>query len=85
MNQDPASEQTENHYKGLQAKVADAVRLEILLNCRIYSGNMYFPQIPDHCMSVMLTYIILFSPDSVQLENKKIIEKIQVKEKIFVV
>ena len=28
MNQDPANEQTENHYKGLQAKVADAVRLE---------------------------------------------------------
>ena len=33
-------------------------------------------------MSVMMTYIILFSPDSVQLENKKIIEKIQVKENI---
>ena len=29
MNQDPANEQTENHYKGLQAKVADAVRLQI--------------------------------------------------------
>ena len=32
MNQDPANEQTENHYKGLQAKVADAVRLETLLS-----------------------------------------------------
>lgn len=32
-------------------------------------------------MSVMMTYIILFSPDSVQLENKKLIEKIQVKER----
>lgn len=55
--QDPATEETENHYRSLQAKVADAIR--------------------DHCMSVMMTYIILFSPDSVQLENKKLIEKIQ--------
>jgi len=55
--QDPANEQTENHYKGLQAKVADAIL--------------------DHRMSVLMTYIILFSSDSVQLENKKMIEKIQ--------
>ena len=34
-------------------------------------------------MSVLMTYIILFSSDSVQLENKKMIEKIQVKIKIF--
>ena len=32
----------------------------------------------DHLTSVMMTYIILFSPDFVQLENKKIVEKIQV-------
>lgn len=31
----------------------------------------------DHLTSVMMTYIILFSPDFVQLENKKIVEKIQ--------
>ena len=37
----------------------------------------------DHRMSVLMTYIILFSSDSVQLENKKIIEKIQVKIAIF--
>ena len=30
MNQDPATEETENHYRSLQAKVADAVRLETL-------------------------------------------------------
>ena len=29
MNQGSANEQTENNYKGLQAKVADAVRLQI--------------------------------------------------------
>jgi len=33
--------------------------------------------VSDHLTSVMMTYIILFSPDFVQLENKKIVEKIQ--------
>jgi len=33
--------------------------------------------VADHLTSVMMTYIILFSPDFVQLENKKIVEKIQ--------
>ena len=35
-------------------------------------------KVVDHLTSVMMTYIILFSPDFVQLENKKIVEKIQV-------
>ena len=48
MNKDPASEQTENHYKGLQAKVADAVRLETLLNCEIYFGLYYSDSGPLH-------------------------------------
>jgi len=33
--------------------------------------------IEDHVTSVMMTYIILFSSDFVQLENKKMVEKIQ--------
>ena len=34
-------------------------------------------------MSVMMTYVILFSSDFVQLENKKLIEKIQVKKQFY--
>ena len=34
-------------------------------------------------MSVMMTYVILFSSDFVQLENKKLIEKIQVKKNFY--
>ena len=33
--------------------------------------------------SVMMTYIILFSSDFVTLENKKIVEKIQVNISIY--
>ena len=39
---------------------------------------LFLSQIDDNITSILMTYIILFSSDFVQLENKKVIEKIQV-------
>jgi len=38
---------------------------------------LFLSQIDDNITSILMTYIILFSSDFVQLENKKAIEKIQ--------
>ena len=75
--QDPANKKTEEHYTNLQGKVADAVSDgEIVV--MVLASYHCVVQVSDHLTSVMMTYIILFSPDFVQLENKKIVEKIQV-------
>ena len=75
--QDPANKKTEEHYTNLQGKVAEAVSDdEIVL--MVSARYDFVVKVVDHLTSVMMTYIILFSPDFVQLENKKIVEKIQV-------
>ena len=56
MNQDPANEQTENHYKGLQAKVADAVRLETLLTQTLF-------------LNIMLMLPLDYGPQNVSVDD----------------